>query len=156
MERTEILLVPLHPSGRTLSRSHCRIICDLIAVIMGSEIQFYKLGQLTDGRRHVSIESETADIDKGNSTVAVKRHSRLVSPEVRILVEVPVRTWRIILAYIPPVLTMKRLPYLIKGIIVLDIFVAFIKSYRYISICSLIVLDNKFRIDSAACLKETA
>ena len=73
----------------------------------------------------------------------MKRYARLVAPEVRILVEVPVASARMILADIIPLRTVKRLPYFIKSIIVLDVLVAFVKLHRYVSICNLVILYCK-------------
>ena len=73
----------------------------------------------------------------------MKRYARLVAPEVRILVEVPVASARMILADIIPLRTVKRLPYFIKSIIVLDVLVAFVKLHRHVCICNLVIFYCK-------------
>ena len=144
MHCCKIFLMSFHAAGSTLTRSDGRIIVEEIAVVMSTEVQLDQLGKLTESRRHVSIESETADVHKGHAAVRVKRYARLVTPEVRIPVEVPVTSRRIVLADISPLRAMKRLPYLIESIIVLDIFVRLIELYRDVSLSGLIVCNLKF------------
>ncbi len=71
----------------------------------------------------------------------MQRHSRLVTPEIRILVEIPVSTLGITFTHIIPVLAMKSLPDFIKRIIVLYVFVRFMQLDRNLSICGHIIFD---------------
>ena len=107
MHCCKVFLMSFHAAGSTLTRSDGRIIVEEVAVIMGTEVQLDQLGELSEGRGHVSIESETAYVHKGHAAVRVKRYARLVTPEVRILIEVPVTSCRIVLAYISPLGTME-------------------------------------------------
>jgi hypothetical protein len=125
----------------TLSRSDGLVMVKQIAVIVGSKIQFHELGQLTNSRRHVSIETEAADVHQSYTSVGVERDTRLVSPKIRILVEVPVTSRRIVLTYISLLRTMKRLPDLVESIIVLDIFIRLVEFHRNVSISGLVVCN---------------
>jgi hypothetical protein len=112
---------------------------------MVTEIKLDKLGKLSKCRRHMAMETELAHIDHCHTSVRMKGHTWLVTPEVRILVEVPVASARMILTDIIPVLSVERFPDLIKGIIILEVFVAFMKLYRYVSLCDLVILNGKGR-----------
>ena len=90
---------------------------------MGAQIQFYKFTELADGGGEVSPESEVAYVDKGDTPVRVKLYARLVTPEVRILVKIPVRPLRPVLSVIIPVRTVKRFPNLLESEIILKIFI---------------------------------
>ena len=132
-----------HTARSTLARLHSRVICYEVSVIVVSKVKLHKLCKLSKGWRHMSMESEFTEVDQCHSSVRMKRYARLVAPEVRILVEVPVASARMILADIIPLRTVKRLPYFIKSIIVLDVLVAFVKLHRYVSICNLVILYCK-------------
>ena len=89
---------------------------------MGAQIQFYKFTELADGGGEVSPESEVAYVDKGDTPVRVKLYARLVTPEVRVLVEVPVRPLRPVLAAVVPTFTVQRLPDFLECEIIFQIF----------------------------------
>ena len=69
-------------------------------------------------------------------------HARLVAPEVRILVEIPVRTLRPRLSFIRPMLAVKRLPENEKRVVVLNVRIGFHQRYRHFGLCHLIVFHN--------------
>ena len=93
----------LHSSRSSLSHLDSRVIADEIIVVMITQIQLYELGELTDGRRHISIKSEITEIYKGYTSIGMEGYSRLGAPKIRILVEVPVASCRMVLTYIIPV-----------------------------------------------------
>ena len=150
MDDAQILLVSFHTMRGTLARSDGRIVGDEVHVIMRSEIKFHKFGELSDCRRHIPMNAEVTEIQQGHTAVCMKRHSRLVSPEIRILVEVPVGAFRIILANIVPTffaLAFKFFPNHLEGIVILQILVRLMQLDRNISLSHLIVKDIKDGID---------
>ena len=102
------------------------------------------------------METEAAEIYHGNSSVRVERDTRLVTPEVRVLVEVPVDSDRIVLSIIIPLITVQSLPYLVKGIIVLYVLICMIEPYGNINLSGTVVLYDKTGHIPVARLKETA
>ena len=119
----EILLAGLHSLLVVCKICDARIIFELVVVIMRSEIQLNKLGKLSDCRRKVTAEAEVTDIDERNPSVWMKLNARLVTPEVRILVKIPVRPFRPVLSVIIPVRTVKRFPNLLESELILKIFI---------------------------------
>ena len=156
MKSPHMLLMSLEAVSGSLARLHRRIICRLVAVIVRTEIQLHQLGKLAECRRHMAMETEAAEIYHGNSSVRVERDTRLVTPEVRILVEVPVDSDRIVFTIIIPLITVQSLPYLIKGIIVLYVLVCMIEPYGNIHLSGTVVLYDKTCHIPVARLKETA
>ena len=112
------------------------ILLDLVVVPEGKP---YQLGQLSDFIRKDSVDAETAEVKACHTAVVVYLHSRLVSPQVGILVEVPVGTGRPGLAFVIPVLTAERLPNGTQSIVIPDIFIRLDKCDRDIGLCKFIV-----------------
>lgn len=112
---------------------------------MGAQIELHKLSQLANGRRKVSLDAEIRKVKRSHTAVAVKPYAGLVTPEVRVFVEVPVGSLRIILSAIIPVRSVKRFPYLVKGIIVLKIRCILAQGHRNFHIKSLIIRNIEYR-----------
>ena len=123
VDETEIFLVPFHPVASARSRLDGRVVFEQIIVVVGAEIKLHELAQLADGRGEVAPKSEIADVDQGYPAVGMELDSRLVSPEVRVLVEIPVGPCRPVLSAVIPVASVEGLPYFLEGEIVLQIFV---------------------------------
>ncbi len=112
---------------------------------MGAQIELNKLSKLSYGWRKVSLDSEIGKVKRSHTAVAVKPYAGLVAPEVRVLVEVPIGSLGIILSTVIPVRSVKRLPYLIKGIIVLKIWCVLAQGHRNFHIKSLVVRHIEHR-----------
>ena len=88
------LAVVLHAVARTLREALVGIergvFEALVRIVVRTEVEFDELGQLSDLLGHGSVESETADVDLGDTAVGVDLNARLIAPQVGILVEVPV------------------------------------------------------------------
>ena len=123
MHQVHMRLVPFHPRGGRGHLLHCRVIFRGVLVAVGTQIEFHQLGQLAQRRGHVTPETEVADVYQRHPSVGMELHARLVTPEVRILVEVPVRPLRVFLAAIVPVRTVEGFPYFLESIVVSDILI---------------------------------
>ena len=113
---------------------------------MRAQVEFHKFAQLTDGRREVSPEAEVADIDKGHAAIGMQLYARLVSPEVRRFVEIPVGAVRPVFSKIIPVLPVERLPDFLEGGIILHILGRLVHSHRHFHLGCLIVPYFKYGI----------
>ena len=149
MERVnhrQILLVALQTGGTSPAALHCRVILDYVQVVVRAQVEFHKFAQLTDGRREVSPEAEVADIDKGHAAIGMQLYARLVSPEVRRFVEIPVGAVRPVFSKIIPVLPVERLPDFLEGSIILHILGRLVHSHRHFHLGCLIVPYFKYGI----------
>ena len=66
----------------------------LLGLVVVSESQLDELGEHSDIVRTAALYAETAEIYTCDTSVRMNLHARLVAPEVDILVEIPVRSYR--------------------------------------------------------------
>ena len=63
-----------------------------MGVIVSTHIQFHKLCKISESFRAVTLGTEVTDVKESYTAVAVELHTRLISPEIYIPVEIPVGT----------------------------------------------------------------
>ena len=139
MYHGEILLVAGHPFGASATAFHCRVILDKVHVIVRAQVEFHKLAKLSDCRGEVSPETEIAYVYEGHAAVGVQLHTRLVAPEVRGLVEIPVGPVGPVISKIVPVRAVEGLPDLPEGVVVLDILGGLVHGDRHLNLASGVV-----------------
>ena len=119
-----------------------RRIVDDIRIVVGTKIQLYQLCELANSRRHIALEAEIAQIDTSNTAIRVNLNTRLLAPQIDILIEIPIQSTSIALTIVAPIWTIKALPNLVQCVVILDIFVYLVKFNIYIGICYLVVFDD--------------
>ena len=87
-------------------------------LVVVAEGELHEVRKLADCIRDFTLDAETAEVDAGDTAVVVYLDSWLVSPEVRVPVEIPVGSLRPGLAFIGPVRAVKGKPYFAEGVIV--------------------------------------
>ena len=90
MKNVHVLLVSVKTVSCTCTRLSVRIILREVAVVVRTEVKLNELSELTDCSRHVAIEAIAAEVDHSHTAVCMERNAWLVTPKIRILVEVPV------------------------------------------------------------------
>ena len=106
---------------------------------MVAEGELHEVRKLAYCGRDLTIDAEAAEVDAGDTAVVVDLDSRLVSPKVRVFVEVPVCPARPGLSLIGPVRAVKGKPYCAEGIIVPHISVRHHEGDRDIGFGELVV-----------------
>ena len=122
----QILFVVLHTVATTLAERHLvsrRIVGQEIDIVVVTQVQLNQLRKLTNRRRHIAREGEITQIEARHTTIRVQFDTRLIAPQVGILVEIPIRTGREILTHVVPRLTIEALPDLAQSVVILYIFV---------------------------------
>ena len=151
MQQVQVFLVILEPVARalrdTLVRVQRRVFETLRHVVVRAEVQLHELRELADLLGHVAVESEAAEVDFGHASVGVDLDAGLVAPQVRILVEVPVRTDGVVLSLIGPFLAVQRFPDGIEGIVILHVLVCFVERYGHVGFGRAVVFDGEGRFD---------
>ena len=94
-----------------------------VGVVVGTKFQNDQLGELSDCRREVALEAEVAQVEAGNTAIGMYLHTRLLAPQIDILVEVPICATLIVLAIVAPVRTIEALPNFVQRVVVLDILI---------------------------------
>ena len=136
----EIFLVPFHP----VSRSTCgdgRVVVEQVKVIVCAQVQDCQFRKLADGCRHIAPESEFTQIDGRHTAVGVQFDTGLVTPQVNILVEIPIRSNLKVFTTIVPIFTVKAFPNHFQSSIILEIFIRFPESYLNICLSCPVVAD---------------
>ena len=122
----QVLLVVIHTVATTLAQRHLvsrRIVGQQIDVVVVAQIQLDHLGQLANRRRHIAREGKIAQIEACHTTIRMQLHTRLITPQVGVFIEIPICALREALANIVPALTIEALPNIAQGNIILQIFV---------------------------------
>ena len=144
MDAGKIFAVTAEPFRFSASHLHCRIGFEGIEVIVRTQIEFDQFGELADLRGEMTLEAEVGDVHEGHTAVGMQLDSRLVAPEVRGLVEIPVDALCPVFSRIRPGRAVKRLPDVPQGIVVLHVGCRFVHRHRHVDISDSIVHDREF------------
>ena len=90
---------------------------------MVAKIQFHKFSQLTDSIRKISAYAESGKGYQSYTAVVMELHSWLRTPQIYILIEIPVGSYIPLITPVIPVLAIQSLPNDFQCIIILNVLI---------------------------------